>query len=133
VKFSALFITALIVGLGHAGIAASPPKTITGADTDRPITVQIGQEILLKLESNRSTGYSWLLEESKDPVLRSLGKPTYQADRVAPGAGGVETWTFRANKIGNETLRLEYRRPWERKVPPAKTVLFHIAGRQNGT
>ena len=130
-KLSSLFFAALVVGLVNDGVAVSPPQTITGADTNHPITLQIGQEILLHLESNRSTGYRWFLTESKNPVLSNVGTPTYQVDRPLPGAGGVETWTFRTDKIGTGTLELEYRRSWEKNVPPAKTVIFHITVRQN--
>jgi predicted secreted protein len=43
-----------------------------------------------------------------------------------PGVGGFETWKLRATKVGRETLKFEYRRPWEKNVSPAKTVLFNV-------
>jgi inhibitor of cysteine peptidase len=128
VKISVLFTTALIVGFGHQASAA-PPKTITATDANRPITLQIGQEVVLTLESKRSTGYSWFLAESKDPVLIRLDKGTYHEGRAVPGTGGIETWKFRAARSGVETLKLEYRRPWEKKVLPAKTIIFDITVR----
>ncbi len=127
-KPSVLFTTVVVVGFFHHAFAA-PPKTITAADANRPITLQIGQEVVLRLESNRATGYSWLLAESKNTVLTNLGRATYEKGRGAVGAGGIETWKFRATKSGAETLKLEYRRPWEKKVPPAKTVIFDITVR----
>jgi inhibitor of cysteine peptidase len=118
----------VVVGFVHHAFAA-PPKTITAADANHPITLQIGQEVVLRLESNRATGYSWLLAHSKNTVLTNLGRATYEKGRAAVGAGGIETWKFRAAKSGAETLKLEYRRPWEKKVPPAKTVIFDITVR----
>jgi predicted secreted protein len=106
---------------------AAPPQALTEADANHKVVLGIGQDLMVKLESNRSTGYSWSLTESENPILTSLRKPTYKISGALPGAGGFETWTLRATKIGRETLKFEYRRPWEKKIPPAKTVLFHIA------
>ena len=124
-KFSGFFIATLVAGLVNRGLAA-PPQAITEADAKHKVVLEVGQELMLKLESNRSTGYSWSLTESEHPILTRLGKPIYKVNGTLPGAGGFETWTLRATKTGRETLRFEYRRPWEKKVPPAKTVLFHI-------
>jgi inhibitor of cysteine peptidase len=125
VKLSVLLITAVLIGSINHSIAAAP-KTIAEADAGREVPLEVGQELILKLESNQSTGYSWALVSGKSLILTSLGKPSYEVGVARPGAGGVETWTFRATKIGIETLKFEYRRPWEKKVPPAKTVLFHV-------
>jgi inhibitor of cysteine peptidase len=125
VKLLVLLIAVLVAAFANRGIAA-PPKTVTEADTNHTVALHVGQELILKLESNRSTGYSWSRADNKDPILTSLGEPTYKMGRAVPGAGGIETWTFRATKVGTEALKLEYRRPWEKKVPPAKTVLFYI-------
>jgi inhibitor of cysteine peptidase len=125
VKLKIFFLSAALIGLAEAGLAASP-KIITEADANHLVTLQTGQEAVLKLPSNRSTGYSWLLTDSKDSVLTSLGKPTYQVSRSLPGAGGIETWKFQATKAGNGSLKFEYRRPWEKKVAPAKTVFFYV-------
>jgi predicted secreted protein len=124
-KLTVFLLSAILIGLAEAGVAASP-KIITAADADHLLTLRMGQEAVLELPSNRSTGYSWFLADSKDSVLTSLGQPAYRVSRSMPGAGGTETWKFQATKAGNGSLKLEYRRPWE-KVPPAKTVLFHIS------
>jgi inhibitor of cysteine peptidase len=125
VKLSALLIGVAMASFVSGGLAAAP-RTITEADANRDLVLAVGQKLVLKLQSNPSTGYSWSLAESETPVLVSLGKPTYQARGALPGSGGVETWTLRAAKIGFETLKLEYRRPWEKQVPPAKTLLFRV-------
>jgi inhibitor of cysteine peptidase len=126
VKLSVLLITALVSNFVQRSLAA-PPQALTEADANHKVVLGIGQDLMVKLESNRSTGYSWSLTESENPILTSLRKPTYKISGALPGAGGVKTWTLRATKIGRETLKFEYRRPWEKKIPPAKTVLFHIA------
>jgi len=103
-------------------------KTITASDAGRPIELRVGQEFALNLESNPSTGYSWSLTDTRYPVVISVGKPTYKHAASVPGAGGLQSWTFRATEPGVETLKFEYRRPWEQKVPE-KTVTFQIVVR----
>jgi predicted secreted protein len=127
----ALFISALAFAFASSSIEASP-TTITAADADHPITLRIGQELVLNLASNPSTGYHWFLASTANSVLTSLGKPTYKQGRPVPGAGGVESWTFRAAEAGAQTLKFEHRRPWEKKTSPAKTVLFHVTVAASG-
>lgn len=126
VKLSGLLLVALVASFANRSLAASP-RALTEADANHKVALKVGQELMVKLESNRSTGYSWSLTESENSILTSLGKSTYKISGGLPGAGGFETWRLRATKSGRETLKFEYRRPWEKKVPPAKTVLFHIA------
>jgi predicted secreted protein len=125
VKLSVLLITALVSSFVQRTLAATP-QALTEADANHKIVLGIGQDLMVKLESNRSTGYSWSLTESENPILTSLGKPTYKISSALPGVGGFETWKLRATKVGRETLKFEYRRPWEKNVSPAKTVLFNV-------
>jgi inhibitor of cysteine peptidase len=125
VKLSGFLFAALVASFVNRSLAA-PPRSLTEADANHTVGLELGQELVIKLESNRSTGYSWSLAETENPILTSLGEPTYQTSGALPGAGGFETWRFRATKIGRKTLKFEYRRPWEKKVPPAKAVLFYI-------
>jgi inhibitor of cysteine peptidase len=128
VKYSALVIASLALTLVVSGTAASP-TTITAADAGHPITLRIGEELVLNLECNPSTGYDWFLTDAKNPVLSSLGKPAYVQGRSTPGAGGIESWNFRASAAGTQTLKLEYRRPWEKNTSPAKTAIFQVTVR----
>ncbi len=42
------------------------------------------------------------------------------------GAGGKEVWTFHAEEKGKSTISMEYRRPWEEGVEPAKTFTLTV-------
>ena len=126
-KISALVITTL--ALTFANSIAESPTTITVANVAHPVTLRIGEKLVLNLESNPSTGYDWFLTATKNSVLSIRGKPAYKRTRSMPGAGGIESWNFLAVEAGAQTLKLEYRRPWEKNTPPAKTVIFHITVR----
>ncbi len=42
------------------------------------------------------------------------------------GAAGKEIWTFHAVEKGQSTIFMEYRRPWEQGVEPAKTFTLTV-------
>jgi inhibitor of cysteine peptidase len=42
------------------------------------------------------------------------------------GAAGKEVWTFHAEEKGKSTICMEYRRPWEQGVEPAKTFTLTV-------
>lgn len=108
---------------------AMPAIALSEADAGKTVDVERGQEIVVRLSSNRTTGYGWTLASSGAGILASTGDAVYMLDSTATnmaGAGGVESWSFKANQSGQEELRFEYRRPWEQTTAPAKTVSFTI-------
>jgi len=98
------------------------------------IEVTVGQNFVISLESNPSTGYSWELATPLPAWLALIGSeyiPT-PIDPPMVGSGGIEEWTFRANAGGMATLTFEYRRPWEKDQPPAKRKTFIVVARAQG-
>ena len=125
-----LLTAALLLCLAH-GIALAIPAAVvaTAKDDGRTLTLTMGPELRVRLQANRSTGYGWKIAVGAAPVLTEEGEPTYKSGATTAGAvggGGVETWRFRAAQSGRRTLRMEYRRPWEREVPPAAAVTLRI-------
>ncbi|MGE5145930.1 MAG: protease inhibitor I42 family protein, partial [Candidatus Eiseniibacteriota bacterium] len=60
-------------------------------------------------------------------IVQPVGTPRFDRDvqeAIRVGSGGMETWRFRAVKPGRETVRLEYRRPWDHETPPERTFTF---------
>ncbi len=96
--------------------------------------LKVGEVMEVRLDANHTTGYSWVLAPMADSVpashavLASEGKVQYLEDSTENkvGVGGVEVWRFRALRAGKELLQFEYRRPWEKTAPAAKTVKFSI-------
>ncbi len=118
----------LVAGCATLGLSASfvkdaelgnsGPIVLTEQDAGGAIEAVEGQELSVRLSSNRTTGFGWVVA---DPgPLRQRGESTYEAPQASPGvvgAGGNETFTFKADAVGSGTLKLEYRRPWEKDVP----------------
>ena len=102
--------------------------SLTSADNGKQITLQSGDVMTLTLESNPTTGYSWQVLAIDNGVLVRDGDPTYKGASGSVkvvGAGGTETFRFKAVGAGETSLELGYMRPWE-DVPPIETFLVQI-------
>ena len=110
-----------------AGTGASGEVVVTSSG---PVSLQVGQTLVVTLASNPSTGYSWAISTVPDAaVITQDGEITYAAsnpDVVMPGSGGTETARFTAVAAGTTTVVLDYRRPWETDVPPVETVTLVV-------
>ena len=90
------------------------------------ITVKAPGEFSIKIESNPTTGYSWALqpidEEEKKLVKfkkQKVEEPGQESrEKGLLGAPTYEIFTFEALAAGEVAIRLNYRRPWEKDVPP---------------
>jgi inhibitor of cysteine peptidase len=84
------------------------------------VALTIGQELVLSLESNPTTGYSWQLAAAGTPVLSQQGEVEFidQGEEGLVGAGGVEVFRFTAEQAGTTELNLVYLRTWEEGISP---------------
>jgi inhibitor of cysteine peptidase len=133
-----ILLAALLALTGCAAINAS------GASGDNEVAAGIaqdgqqvelnqGQVLVVTLASNPTTGYSWAVAAVDPALLAQAGDPVYNApdEQKTPlvGAGGSETLRFTASAAGTTTLRLEYRRPWEKDQPAAQTYTLQVVVR----
>jgi predicted secreted protein len=107
---------------------AVTPLTLVEKDAGQSVEVKRGQTVIVRLDSNRSTGYRWTLIEPDSPVLTSTGAAVYEERAVGGpvGANGTETWSFVVAKNGEQELVFEYRRPWESDLPAARRVSYTV-------
>lgn len=99
--------------------------TLSKADHGRQVRVRPGQEIILRLEGNPTTGFSWEVAEIDSATLVQHKEVEFAPQSNLIGAPGTFTFRFKALQRGATTLRLVYRRPWE-KAAPADTFSVHI-------
>lgn len=93
-------------------------KFLNNKEMSKDITVAVGDEFTLSLCSNVTTGYSWS-EQANMSDIEAIQQVDH--DYIAPpvgnppvmGAAGKEVWTFKAMKKGQNSVYLEYGRPWE--------------------
>ena len=115
--------------------AEAEVKEILVEKTDNGNRVELkkGQTLVVTLESNPSTGYSWEVAEGMGTVLQQQGEAEFQpaktGDQQLVGAGGSETLRFEAAAAGETTLKLVYHRPWEKEVEPLETFSIEVVVR----
>ena len=105
---------------------------LTLKDTGSTISVRPGDEIVVTLDSNATTGFAWeLTVEPMDQVLELLGSEYVRPESELVGAGGQEVWRFRAIGEGTTSLQLTYLRAFSGETagrPFDLTVVVRPAG-----
>jgi inhibitor of cysteine peptidase len=118
-----LFFALLILSL------ASCKKTSIdkNADVQSSYQIAVGENFKLHLPSNPSTGYSWQWDNKQ--LVSVLDTLSHHYDATQPrtvGGGGIETWTFKGVKQGVDSVKLFYRRPWEKTQVADKKIVFIV-------
>ncbi len=113
ILFSALLVAFLFSAEGCSQKQATPLK-LTEADNDKMVTVNTGENMVVKLAGNPSTGYTWETKELDSQMLEQVGETAFESDNASPnlvGVGGTLVLNFKALKPGNTKLTLVYHRP----------------------
>jgi inhibitor of cysteine peptidase len=108
-----LLVTLVVLTLG---LVAGCVGVKTYKNVGEDIKIGVGQEFIIALGSNDTTGYSW--EASYDETMLELigGKSTYEVDEVGDdvvGAGGTEFFRFLTLEAGETEITLVYAQHWE--------------------
>ncbi len=109
-----VFIYALTCGLFLLFLSSCGNQTITMMQTDNGKSVQAhaGDTIVIQLDENASTGYTWAVNKTDTTVLM-LQSSTYTSSGNLPGSGGTRVFTFLAKNPGTVQLQLKYWRSFE--------------------
>ena len=125
-SFLALAVIVLAVGLGAVACSDSDDSSssVPVFHEGESITVKNGQEFVIALTANPSTGYTWDAGPNDNVTYQSSKQ--VNASSGAIGAAGTQELTFKAVKTGSSTLELAYARQFEGGVPPAQTTSFAV-------
>ena len=97
-------------------------NVIVEEQSDCPMKLHTGQNLILTLPSNPTTGYRWAIQDSAGGVLRALSPEVYSSTESGViGGGGQSTWRFQAFAAGQGRLRLTSQQPWEPEAEPVET------------
>jgi inhibitor of cysteine peptidase len=96
----------------------SDVDTFTQEDNGESIILAVSDEILIKLEGNPTTGYTWELDKQGSSGVEQVGEPEYVSQSKAIGSGGIFTFRVKAVQPGEHTLQLKYWRTFEPDTPP---------------
>jgi inhibitor of cysteine peptidase len=113
-----LGIAVLVVGvLTLAGCGQSSEVVLNDGDSGSQVTLQLSQTLIVRLEGNPSTGFSWEVAEVDEAVLRQVGEINFEAESDVPGSPGIQVLRLEPVASGETTLELVYWRPWEPEDP----------------
>jgi inhibitor of cysteine peptidase len=127
-------LAAAVMTVAACGLLKATPKpppepvTVNAAQSGTKVELASGQDLVVRLPSNPTTGYRWIYIEPQDAVLRVDGPSTYEAQTAGgvAGAGGTEIWKLAPLKQGQQQLRFEYRRPWEQDIAPSQVATYAV-------
>lgn len=134
-RLTKIVVPALIVlmlALVACGGTGDDEVTVTEADAGETVTLDPGQVLVVRLESNPSTGFSWQAVEVPDVLEGSTDRSHEEGEQAGDvvGAPGTDVFTFTAGtEAGEGTLVLEYRRPWEEDVAAEQEYVLDVTVR----
>lgn len=109
------------------------PKVNIFSEKTLNIEVQAGQEFIIELKSNPSTGYSWQVANEIDQEVIEFISSEYKAnpkktDSNMPmvGSGGKDRFVFKGSTEGTAQIKLGYVRPWLKELNKVKPVIFNV-------
>jgi inhibitor of cysteine peptidase len=82
-------------------------------ESDTTIEVASGDDFVIELESNQTTGYQWTATSSDEAVVREESNEYVAPSSDALGAPGTERFVFAPGSAGSATLTLLYSRSFE--------------------
>ncbi|HXZ04082.1 MAG TPA: protease inhibitor I42 family protein [Ktedonobacteraceae bacterium] len=89
------------------------------------IQLHVGEEFVIILRENPTTGFSWNPISSGEPACKLLDQ-SFDSAGNTPGKGGSHSWHFQAVKEGMGKIEFAYRRAWEQDRPPAQSFTLGI-------
>ena len=102
-------------------------RTLQESDSGQAITLSPGEQFELTLSGNPTSGYQWEVSSYNAAYIQPAAEPGFQQSSDLVGAGGYFQFRFQAVKPGRTTLKLVYRRPFEKQSKPLRTFTLKIS------
>jgi predicted secreted protein len=126
----AVFCLAALFTTGSQAMGAPPDSlAVTQADSGKSFALAVGQRLNVHLSAQLGTGYSWVAAPDSTPLLK-LESSTAEGTAQMPGGAQMQVLVFSASSAGKGTLKLDYRQPWEKDVPAAKSFSITVTIKQ---
>ena len=101
--------------------------TLVEQDDGKRVTARVGDEVVLRLPENASTGYRWA-PDGYDAALLDLAEES-ASYAGAVGSGGEAVFRFRVKAAGSGLLRMKVWRHWEGESSVIKRFAVTIEAR----
>jgi len=121
----ALLAAVVVLAVGKSGGAT---VTLREVDTGRSVELKRGDQLILELEGNPTTGFRWEIKEVDIDILKQQGEMEFKSDpKGMMGGGGFSVFTFSASRAGSTALQLVYRQRWDKEAPAAKAFQVMVS------
>ncbi len=118
-------MTVSILGVVMLAACASTAvgRTVTISKCDTTARLQIGDTLVVRLESQITTGYAWSVAAQTTGIMKLAGEPVvdWKKDRDVDGGSEHQVFQFSAGAAGDDTITFHNKRAWEKDKPPLKT------------
>jgi inhibitor of cysteine peptidase len=123
----AVIATALMLSFSGCGGDTTATTIIGEEDMNTEIDMDAGDLAEIRLPSNPSTGFRWVIptDLTEVPVL-IVDDWHEEAETDLVGAPGTDVFRIEATTRGAGILRLEYRQPFDTSTPPERVAEFII-------
>jgi inhibitor of cysteine peptidase len=85
-------------------------------EEDHALTVRRGEKFKIELRSNPSTGYRWHLVFFNKSILKLISSEFVPNLTNQIGSSGIERFNFEATKEGRTSIKIVYKRAWEKQA-----------------
>ena len=89
------------------------------------IELHVGEEFVITLRENPTTGFRWNPISSGEPACPLLDH-SFDSAGSTPGIAGSHSWHFQAVSEGSSRIKFAYRRSWEQDTPPAQSFTLDV-------
>jgi len=103
------------------GISLSVYKFLDESDNGATVYLRTDEKLLVALEGNPTTGYTWKPTEVPE-FLAQIEGTEYLAASALVGGGGTFFFRYEAREPGTGPLSFAYLRPWEEEAAETFTV-----------
>ena len=105
--------TAPKINPGQSGAKQYDTIVLSDKDNGGKVQMMVGQNLVISLKDNPSTGYRWETARLDETILPLLTRD-YKQREAKPGmvgVGGILTLSFKAIAAGQTSVKLIYARP----------------------
>ncbi len=119
---STLIIVVLLTGILVACTSVPTDSVIIKEqDAGKTIELRTGDTLVVALEGNLTTGYTWIPAPQAPALLEQMGDAAVTPAGSQLGSPGTIVLRFKAAAKGQTRLHLDYKRSWEEGTAPEKT------------
>lgn len=98
------------------------------SENQKNIDIKTGQEFIITLTSNPSTGYSWSVEDTYNKNIVSMISSEFRpTDTKMSGVPGTELWTFKGSSKGSTKLSFKYTRQRDDKTSQLDSKIYIVS------